>query len=61
MAARLQKVVKSELGILDPGRFRPGPPRFHSGTKVADGASTLAQRGYVSESSKSRFRMPNPV
>ena len=33
----------------------------HSGTKVADGDTTIAQRGNVSESSKSRFRMPNPA
>jgi|GEM_PF-5918470 len=37
------------------------PPRTHSGAKVSDGDTTLAQRGYLSESSKSRFRMPNPV
>jgi len=35
---------------------------FHfSLTEVVDGVATLSQRGYLSKSSKSRFRMANPV
>ena len=43
MAVRLQKVVKLELSILGPGRFRPGPPRILKTLDVAHRISSVSR------------------